>query len=113
MKKIERLGFQGDVAFVRLARAPKRGAEIASGAEGLVVAHSETGHHHVFEGEARMFEAVERDPLICYLRVDGDFGQVVHRRSFDTHEPLSLKKGWWKVVRQREYTPEGWRRVED
>ncbi len=113
MKKIEKLGFQGDVAFVRLARAPKRGMEVARTTEGLIVAHSETGHHHVLEGEAKLFEAAERNPLVCFLRIDGDFGQVVHRRAFDTHETIALKKGWWKVVRQREYTPQGWRRVED
>lgn len=113
MKTITKLGFQGDVAFVRLDKAPKHGDEIPRANGQLIVAHSETGHHHILEGEARMFEAAERDPLVCYLRIDGDMGQAVHLRSFDTHETLGLGQGWWKIVRQREHTPEGWRRVED
>lgn len=34
-------------------------------------------------------------------------------RSFDTHESILLKGGTYEIRRQREYTPEGWRRVED
>jgi len=113
MKTVKKLGFQGDVAFVRLSKKPTVGAELPKNGGRLVVAHSETGHHHVLDGEARMFEAAGRDPLVCFLRIDGEVGQVLHLRPFDTHETVGLGKGWWKVIRQREYVPEGWRRVLD
>ena len=112
MIEVKKIAFQGDVAFVRV-RKGKRGAEMPRTEGRLIVAHSETGHHHELVGEARMFEACERDPLVCFLSIDGDHADVVHHRPFDTHETLRLLKGDWKVVRQREYTPEGWRRVED
>jgi hypothetical protein len=36
-----------------------------------------------------------------------------HKRTFDTHESILFEPGNYKVRRQREYTPEGFRRVED
>lgn len=56
---------------------------------------------------------LERDPMICYLQIAGDFADVVHHRPHDTHETLRLVRGIYEVRRQREWTPEGWRRVED
>lgn len=112
MKTIERIAFQGDVCFVRVAAIPSDATE-QSRTGPLVVAHSETGHHHTIDGEARLFAAAERDPLVCYLQIDGAFADAVHHRSWDTHETIRLDRGAYKVVRQREYTPEGWRRVLD
>ena len=36
-----------------------------------------------------------------------------HQRPHDTHAPIKFAKGVYEVRRQREYTPEGWRRVAD
>jgi hypothetical protein len=57
------------------------------------------------------------DPLISYLsvgdNVSGGGADVIHMRPWDTHETLRLPSGTWKILRQREMSPQGWRRVED
>lgn len=127
MKTIETLGAQGDVLFVRVKSLPKD----ATPAEGLVVAHSETGHHH----RARITPGYECEryttpnPLVSYLRIREagesikaradkataaiDAVLIEHERQFDTHETLALGPGTWRVIRQRELTPKGWRAVVD
>jgi len=115
MKTIDKLAAQGDVLFRRIAALPS-GAIQDSVTGPLIVAHSETGHNHeIRDPEVKLFQALERDPMICYLQIAGAFADVIHYRSFDTHETLRLPGGGstWEVRRQREYTPEGWRRVED
>ena len=55
----------------------------------------------------------------AYLRVPaGDYADVVHRRPWDTHQTLRLLADGggdtiYEIGRQREYVPDGWRRVED
>lgn len=113
MKTIEKLGAQGDVMFRRVDGVPE-GAKREKRTGPIIVAHSETGHHHAIDDTGVVRFEVS-DPLVCYLRVDAAFADVVHHRSFDTHETVRLLGGGtvYEVRRQREYTPEGWRRVED
>lgn len=115
IKVNERICAQGDVLFRRIDDLPSALVEAARPAKGgHVVAHSETGHNHEVESQhVRMFEKATRDPMICYLAVDGAFAEVIHHRQFDTHKTVRLAKGIWEVRRQRESAPEGWRRVED
>lgn len=115
MKEITKIGAQGDVIFRRVPAVPATAKEIERRGP-LVVAHSETGHHHAIDSMfARHFE-VPGDSLVCYLRMEGPELDVVHHRSWDTHQTLRLLGApgdIWEVRRQREWTPEGWRRVED
>lgn len=117
MIEVKKMAAQGDVLFLRIKSLPKDAVEQKS--DGLiVVAHSETGHHHALEpGEAKLFEKLERDPMVCYLQIAGEYADVVHHRPHDTHETVRLLGGalgnLWEVRRQREWTPEGLRRVED
>ena len=81
----------------------------------LVIAHSETGHHHVATGDATRYTS--DDPLLGYLVTKGPV-QIEHQRPFDTHETLLLDGGdkpqvVWEIRRQREWAPEGWRQVMD
>lgn len=110
---IKKMAAQGDVLFRRISRLPDGVVEQPrKGA--LVVAHSETGHHHsIHDLEVKLFERAERDPMICYLSVGGTCAEVVHHRPHDTHKTIGLIGGIWEVRRQREWTPEGLRRVED
>ena len=48
----------------------------------------------------------------CFLVVR-EPTELRHLRSFDTHESILFRPGTYHVRRQREHTPEGWRRVED
>lgn len=103
--------FQGDVMFRRVAKLPT-GATRQKGKE-HIVAHSETGHHHVALGGAYY---TTPDPFVAYIVTKAPV-KVEHRRSTDTHETLELLTDGaevvWEIRRQREHTPEGWRRVED
>jgi hypothetical protein len=94
--------------------ASREYVEVPRDSGALILAHSETGHHHaVRDVEAVLLRPTVGDGLTTYLRVDGDHADVVHERPWDTHETLRLPRGVWLVRRQREWTPEGWRRVED
>lgn len=119
MKEVIKMAAQGDVLFRRVDKIPASTKRQDRKPGPIVVAHSETGHHHAIEHDPHVEVHVE-DSLTTYLRMDGDFGggsvDVVHHRPYDTHETLRLLGGpgtIWQVRRQREHTPEGWRRVED
>lgn len=115
MKTVQNLAAQGDVLFRRVDHLPADAVEQTRKGR-LVVAHSETGHHHAIDDPAvKLFERAERDPMVCYLQIAGEHADVVHHRPHDTHETLRLlgKGAIFEVRRQREYTPDGWRRVED
>lgn len=113
MKNVKNYAAQGDLLIRRIDRLPD-GTKGASGKE-HVIAHSETGHHHVALGG--VYHATD-DPMLAYLVTQGPV-VVEHRRSHDTHESLRLLaesevgETVWEIRRQREYVPEGWRRVED
>jgi len=115
MKEIHQMGAQGDVVFRRVKAVPKGFAEQPAAAR-IIVAHSETGHHHSID-VAGVKHFVGTDPLVCYLQLATvESAKVTHHRPWDTHEELNLMGGAgsvFEVRRQREYTPEGWRRVED
>ena len=116
MKKVTEFAAQGDVMFVRVSDLPVDAVPFSGSAEDArVIAHSETGHHHTVDGDGvARFEY--RDPMTCYLRCDAEHMDIVHHRPHDTHETLRLlgePGAVWMVRRQREYTPQGWRRVED
>lgn len=113
MISIKDIAAQGDVLFRRIPQLPDSVVEQTPDGP-IVVAHSETGHHHAIDDAGvRLYERLERNPMICFLSIEGDFADVVHHRPHDTHATLRLLHGYWEVRRQREWSPEGFRRVED
>lgn len=110
MKTIKKCGAQGDVLFIRIDAIPSSAVR-AERFDG-VVAHSETGHHHKIAGAGYEYFTEPSDPFTAHLRIASDC-EVVHLRPFDTHETVLLPAGTWTVRRQREWTPQGHRRVED
>lgn len=118
MRKIIKLGFQGDVMFLRVKAIPAGAVpQERKAGEPIVVAHSETQHHHVINSpDVRLLETA--NPLVAYLRMESPSCLVEHLRPFDTHETRLLvgkKQGvsFFEVRRQREHAPEGWRRAAD
>lgn len=108
---------QGDVYFRRVGAVPA-GHSPAEPQQGVhVVAHSETGHHHVVNAaEGILYEGP--NSLVAYLQLadDCDAATVTHRRDYHTHAPVALTGGpgaVWEVRRQREYTSQGLRRAQD
>lgn len=107
MKQVKQLAAQGDVIFRKVDKLPPGCTKQPN----RVVAHSETGHNHVASGGT----LYQKNAMLSYLVTNGPV-KVDHHRSYDTHETLELLgegETVWEIRRQREHTPEGWRRVED
>lgn len=81
----------------------------------FILAHSETGHHHVVNSaDVQVMERVNvpEGLGILHMIVENPT-EIRHLRSNDTHESLGLEPGNYEIRLQREYTPEGYRRVAD
>ncbi|GLF98457.1 hypothetical protein [Streptomyces yaizuensis] len=88
-----------------LVEAP---SEPRDGRGRLVLALGEvTGHAHAVVGPGRLVpEAGALGPRLLHL---AEGGRVVH----EEHAPIVLPKGWYRVLRQREYAPGTFRVVAD
>ena len=105
-------GAQGDIIFYRIDEIPSDAKEMRPEKGRYIIAHSETGHHHTIgANNLRVFEAAN-DPFVMYLAVDNDV-ELKHERNFDTHESWQFKKGFYKIYRQGQEAPEGWRYIID
>jgi hypothetical protein len=117
MRTFQNQAAQGDLFIRRIEKLPEGLKPMAVEAGQYIVAHSETGHHHVIEARPNVTVFTTNDPLVSYLQVieATDAMEVVieHLRNFDTHESIKVGSGNYEIRRQREYTPEGWRRVAD
>lgn len=76
----------------------------------FIVAHSETGHHHVIEAETPF--TVDEENM--YIALFGD-SAIVHKKDFDAHKTLPLKPAVYERYEAVEYDPfsQITRRVED
>jgi hypothetical protein len=116
MKLAQSMAAQGDVLFRRIDALPGNARKVPRDGP-LVVAHSETGHHHVIRSpHAELYST--GDELVSFLRVDDAFVDVEHLRPFDTHETVRLlgsdnEPTFFEVRRQREHAIEHWRIVND
>lgn len=102
---------QGDLLITRISQLPAD-AQALQKTGMQIVAHSETGHHHVMSTESATFYQAANDEFVLYVVVDNDT-TLLHERGFDTHAPISVGPGIYRINRQREYTPEGFRRAQD
>lgn len=116
MTKIIRLnpGAQGDILIIPVSRIPTNAQAAKPEGKYFIIAHSETGHHHVIDrAKAEVYEAAD-DKFIAYIRALGDGAEIVHQRPFDTHEAVALEPNQnYQVRRQREYIAEGFRAAQD
>ena len=73
----------------------------------LILAEGEvTGHaHRITQGDAELYE--ENGTL--FLHVDSETALLTH----EEHKAIELPKGDYEIIIQREYTPEGWKRIAD
>lgn len=101
---------QGDLNIFSVEEIPEGLKELEPENGNHVLAHSETGHHHVIDGNtARVFGGDEFESFIEVKKS----AEIIHLRGFDTHEKINLPEGRYRITRQREYTPEGYRRAAD
>lgn len=103
---------QGDVLVAEVRSIPADLTSVPRENGRLVLAHGEvTGHAHVVIGDAELFTIGDRVDLEeRFLHVEADQGaRLVH----DEHSTIDLPRGDYRVLRQREYSPEEIRNVAD
>lgn len=102
---------QGDLLIIRVDSIPDEAVQVEKDHDnGVIVAHSETGHHHVLE-RGMVYKMPSTGQL--WAEVKDRAAELRHYRSYSTHETIELPPGNYILVRQREWTPDGWRRVQD
>lgn len=112
MKTFDKVCAQGDILITRIDKLPEGVVPVKPEGKHLIVTHSETGHHHVMLAERTKGYSLPDSIMDIFLAVEqGD--TLEHLRPHDTHEPIAFGAGVYHVRRQREYVPEGFRRVED
>ena len=112
-KTFENMAAQGDFIISRIDGLPDDVKSVLPENGEFVIAHSETGHDHVMEATGvKAFVPKKPDIYQMFLQVD-EPTEIKHLRSFDTHEPILVAPGNYEIKRQREYTPEGFRRAAD
>lgn len=90
---------QGDVALIPVEQVMGDLVTLEPSGRDLIVAHSETGHHHVVEAEkADGFVDIE-DPSRLWMTVREDT-QIVHQREEFQHEAQIVPAGHYLVQRQ-------------
>lgn len=117
MKTFKNRAAQGDLLIRRINKLPEGITPAKTENGGFVVAHSETGAHHVIDARPNVKVYDTEDPLLSYLEVidatDKMETLLRHLRGHDTHETISIPPGIYELRRQREYSPEGWKRASD
>jgi len=116
MKTVNDCGAQGDVLIRRIGKIPKSAVEAFETKESPgrhIIAHSETGHHHVVDSTKAKFYVDPADTMVGYISVFDKHVDLEHLRDYDKHETLRLPTGDYELRRQREWSPEGWRQVAD
>jgi hypothetical protein len=102
---------QGDVLVIPVRSIPKSATPRKREAGRVILAHGEvTGHAHAIDDttHAPTAQLLDAPDGLAYLKVD-EISRLVHQE----HGSIELAPGRYKVIRQREYTPEAIRTVAD
>lgn len=112
MKMIDKSAAQGEIYIRRLGKPPKGfltgGTPMKPEQGRFIIGHSETGHHHVME---RTGVDVVEMPIpsagirVLRMIVADPRKELVHERSYDTHESLGFAPGAYEIRIGREYDP--------
>lgn len=89
----------GEVALIPVEQIPG-GTKLKKG--DYVLAHSETGHHHVLEG--RNFEVIETEEGRRFVKILLDTN-LVHKKEFDKHRTITLPPSTLERYEMVEYNP--------
>jgi hypothetical protein len=94
----------GDVLIQQEQKLPEKARKLPH----LILAHGEvTGHSHRIKTKstAKLYET----PDDLYLEVTADIAEVIH----EEHATIELPQGYYRVWRQREYSPTEIRIIRD
>lgn len=87
----------GEVVLIPVKEIPAEATETFTGKE-YIVAHSETGHHHVAVGSVGVLTLGET----TFLKVYQD-SVIEHRKTHEKHETKTLLKGLYTVTFKKAY----------
>lgn len=101
---------QGDVLVERIDSFPNKLKPVAREAGRVILAHGEaTGHAHAISDKHASLFRTDEHPGVTFLEISQAMAQLVH----DEHTTIALAPGNYRVTRQREYSPEAIRNVQD
>ena len=93
---------QGDILIVKVTGIPQDAVKHNN----RILAEGEaTGHMHELDSG----EVYEKEGVLYFKVVQGKVSTLNHPE----HKAVTFEPGEYKVIRQREYEPKGWRRVAD
>lgn len=105
----------GEVFLLPIAQLPKDAVEFET-VKQCVVAHSESGHHHVAVGDITIYkdfdvaairqqltkQLYEGAEITGLLKVNQD-SELRHQKNFDAHETKPLTKGLYLILHKTNY----------
>lgn len=68
----------------------------------FIIAHSETGHHHVLESKVPFVVSEQDKQFVIELF---EPAKLVHKKQVDKHKTLDIPAGKYKVAYKNEYNP--------
>jgi len=101
---------QGDVLIIPVGAMPAKLEKLKREDGRVILAHGEvTGHAHAIKDKR---VALFRDPKLAaiFMHVSGEDPVALEH---DEHDTISVPPGNYRVIRQREYSPEAIRNVAD
>ena len=103
---------QGDVILIPVNEIPQNTKPVPREAGRVVLAHGEiTGHHHsIVDDGAELVTAEHANELRVWLSVTAAEPVALTHQEHDT---ILVDPGLYEVRRQREYSPEALRNVQD
>lgn len=108
---------QGDILFERIEDIPNdvmESLEHEKTETHVIIAHSESGHHHVLERpKTTVYTPKHGAELIAYILVTENTVLEHQKSGVDAHEAIKFPPGKYQITRGREAMPEGYRRVAD
>jgi hypothetical protein len=115
MKEHNTMMRQGDVLVIPIKRMPRNLVAVPRENGRVVLAHGEvTGHAHAIKSERA---ALFRDPKLAaiFMHVTEPFMQADDPVALehDEHDTITIPPGSYRVVRQREYSPQEIKNVAD
>jgi hypothetical protein len=100
---------QGDVMIYGPVTRPEGLVKLKSDGR-VILAHGEvTGHHHSFAGGTATLLAPDQSAECTHVEIAEAIALLEHQE----HDTIAIPKGTYRVIRQREYSPEAIRRVAD
>jgi hypothetical protein len=103
----KRLIRHGELLLIPINELPANLEQTFVG-ERYIVAHSETGHHHVAVADApnalTVFRPIGADSPDLYLKVSAP-SKIEHQKDFDKHETKTIPEGIYLCRPKSEYDP--------